>query len=162
EAGCADWIETMPRRGYRFVGPVVPAADANGAGARPIQTGLTERSKELASPSPGDPDLVVGRTAPLEMLDQMTQRMLAGQRQIAFGTGEAGIGKTVFIAKAMERLTGQGFDLLYGRCTERFGTDEVFLPLIDALVTRYRANGLDLLPAIRSHAPSWMLQLPSD
>jgi DNA-binding winged helix-turn-helix (wHTH) protein/tetratricopeptide (TPR) repeat protein len=166
EAGCADWIETMPRRGYRFVGPVVPAADAHSAGGssgtKQIQAEFADRGKELVPPASGDPHLVVGRTAPLEMLDQMTQRMLAGQRQIAFVTGEAGIGKTAFIAKAMERLTGQGFDLLYGRCTERFGTDEVFLPLIDALVTRYRANGLDLLPAIRSHAPSWMLQLPSD
>jgi DNA-binding winged helix-turn-helix (wHTH) protein/tetratricopeptide (TPR) repeat protein len=165
EAGCADWIETLPRRGYRFVGPVAATADTDGAdasSAKPIQAGLVDRGKELMSTAPGDPHLVVGRTAPFEMLDRMTQRMLAGQRQIAFVTGEAGIGKTAFIAKAMERLTGQGFDLLYGRCTERFGTDEVFLPLIDALVTRYRANGLDLLPAIRSHAPSWMLQLPSD
>ena len=165
EAGCADWIETMPRRGYRFVGPVAATAGTNGAdasSATPIHAGSMDRAKEPTSPAPGDPHLVVGRTAPFEVLDQMTQRMLAGQRQIAFVTGEAGIGKTAFIAKAMERLTGQGFDLLYGRCTERFGTDEVFLPLIDALVTRYRANGLDLLPAIRSHAPSWMLQLPSD
>lgn len=79
---------------------------------------------------------------------------------MAFVTGEAGIGKTAFIAKAIERLTEQGFDLLYGRCTERFGTDEVFLPLIDALVNRYRANGPELISAVRAHAPTWILQLP--
>ena len=32
----------------------------------------------------------VGRTAPLETLDGMTQRMLAGDRQVVFITGEAG------------------------------------------------------------------------
>ena len=163
EAGGADWIETMPRRGYRFVGPVVRAEGGNGKSiARPVQGGSTARAVEPIPSASGGAHLVVGRNAPLEMLDRMTQSMFAGQRQIAFVTGEAGIGKTAFIAKAMERLTGQGVDLLYGRCTERFGTDEVFLPLIDALVTRYRANGLNLLPAIRAHAPSWILQLPSD
>ena len=161
EAGGADWIETMPRRGYRFVGPVVRSQKTNGSSvATSGQQALTQRSGEpILSPS-GDPSLVVGRTAPLEMLEGMKQRILAGQRQVAFVTGEAGIGKTAFIAKATELLTGQGFDLLYGRCTERFGNNEVFLPLIDALVTRYRANGLDLLPIIRTHAPTWMLQLP--
>lgn len=104
---------------------------------------------------------IVGRDAPLEMLDRMTQRMLTGQRQIAFVTGEAGIGKTAFIEKAVERLSQQGVDLLCGRCTERFGTDEAFLPLIDALVTRCRSmDGEELLTAIRRHAPTWMLQMP--
>jgi DNA-binding winged helix-turn-helix (wHTH) protein/tetratricopeptide (TPR) repeat protein len=161
EAGGADWIETMPRRGYRFVGPAVRAERGNGLSiAKSDRPELPGRAAEPISSVPGDPHLVVGRTAPLEILDQMTQRALAGQRQIAFVTGEAGVGKTAFIAKATERLTGQGFDLLYGRCTERFGTEEVFLPLIDALVTRYRANRADLLPAIRTHAPTWMLQIP--
>ena len=141
EAGGADWIETMPRRGYRFVGPAVRAERGNGSSiAKSDRPELPGRAAEPISSAPGDPHLVVGRTAPLEILDQMTQRALAGQRQIAFVTGEAGVGKTAFIAKATERLTGQGFDLLYGRCTERFGTEEVFLPLIDALVTRYRAK----------------------
>ena len=161
EVGGEDWIETMPRRGYRFVGPVSRLEKTQGSSIEGSgQLLSTERSAEALPSLPGDPHLVVGRTAPLETLDRMKQRIVAGQRQIAFVTGEAGIGKTAFIAKVMERLTGQGFDLLYGRCTERFGNNEVFLPLIDALVTRYRANGLDLLPAIRMHAPTWMLQLP--
>ncbi len=61
----------------------------------------------------------------------------------------------------MERLSEQGVDLLYGRCTERFGTDEAFLPLIDALVTRSRnPRGVELLAAIRAHAATWLLQMP--
>src|SRR3954469_7869532 len=104
---------------------------------------------------------LVGRVVPIEMLERLTKRMLAGQRQIGFVTGEAGIGKTAFIETAMDRLSQQGIDLLCGRCTERFGTDEAFLPLIDALVTRCRGpSGHELLSAIRAHAPTWMLQLP--
>lgn len=173
EPGGDGWVETLARRGYRFVGPQVrfenvcaesgsaQAEQANGSSIAKSGHGeLMQRAMEPISSRSSDPLLVVGRSAPLEMLDQMKQRMLAGERQMAFVTGEAGIGKTAFITKAMERLTGQGFDLLYGRCAERFGTDEVFLPLIDALVTRCRTNGSELLTAIRALAPTWLLHLP--
>jgi class 3 adenylate cyclase len=121
-----------------------------------------EQSAPAAS-VPTDPrsHLMVGRDAPLQLLDRITQRMLAGQRQVALVTGEAGIGKTAFIQMAVDRLTQHGVDFLYGRCTERFGTDEVFLPLIDALVMRCRATGGgELLTAIRTHAPTWLLHIP--
>jgi DNA-binding winged helix-turn-helix (wHTH) protein/tetratricopeptide (TPR) repeat protein len=139
-------IKTLPRKGIRFVGAVRESAKA-------VESPVAPTKVEMSYP-------VVGRTVPLEMLDKMTEHVLAGRRQMGFVTGEAGIGKTAFLAKAIERLTEQGFDLLYGRCTERFGTDEVFLPLIDALLNRYRANGVDLLAAIRAHAPTWIVQLP--
>ena len=139
-------IKTLPRKGVRFIGTVREAT-------KEVESAVTPPKVEISS-------LVVGRTAPFETIDRMTRHALSGQRQMAFVTGEAGIGKTAFIAKAIERLTEQGFDLLYGRCTERFGTDEVFLPLIDALVNRYRANGPELISAIRAHAPTWILQLP--
>lgn len=104
----------------------------------------------------------VGRTAALETLDGLTQRMLAGNRQVVFVTGEAGIGKTTFIDMAMDRLLGYGLNPLRGHCTERFGSDEAFLPLIDALITRCRGeHGAAVLEAIRAHAPTWLLQMPS-
>ena len=94
-------------------------------------------------------------TAPLETLDGMTQRMLAGDRQVVFITGEAGIGKTTFIEMAVERLSRYGADALCGHCTERFGTDEAFHPLIDALMTRCRGpGGSSMLEAIRARAPN--------
>jgi class 3 adenylate cyclase/tetratricopeptide (TPR) repeat protein len=129
--------------------------------AKPDLMDGEQDSRMLLSSNDPRSHLIVGRTAPLEMLDRMTQRMLTGQRQIAFVTGEAGIGKTAFIEMAVERLSHQGVDLLCGRCTERFGTDEAFLPLIDALATRCRTTGgVELLAAIRAHAPTWMLQMP--
>ncbi len=139
-------IKTLPRKGVRFIGTVREAA-------REVESVAAPPKAEVSN-------LVVGRTAPLERIDQMTRHVLSGQRQMAFVTGEAGIGKTAFIAKAIELLTEQGFDLLYGRCTERFGTDEVFLPLIDALVNRFRTNGQELISAVRAHAPAWILHLP--
>jgi predicted ATPase len=104
----------------------------------------------------------VGRDAPLQTLENMTKRMLEGERQVAFITGEAGIGKTTFVEMAIERLSRYGVDALLGHCTERFGTDEAFHPLIDALMTRCRGpGGASMLDAIRIRAPTWLLQMPS-
>ena len=171
--GGRSWIETLPRRGYRFVGPVVPTeATRTSVGtfaakstAKPGTSELMDNGEQATIRSASDDPRshqIVGRDAPLEMLDRITRLLQTGQRQIAFVTGEAGIGKTAFIEKAVQRLSQQGIDLLCGRCTERFGTDEVFLPLIDALVTRCRsAGGAELLADVRVHAPTWMLQMPA-
>jgi class 3 adenylate cyclase/predicted ATPase len=104
----------------------------------------------------------VGRAAPLASLDTLAQRVLAGERQLVFITGEPGIGKTTFIEMAIERLSRLGAEALYGHCTERFGTDEAFHPLIDALETRCRGpGGYAVLETIRARAPTWLLQMPS-
>jgi DNA-binding winged helix-turn-helix (wHTH) protein len=174
-SGGRSLIETLPRRGYRFVGTAVrsgdndpPTPDEPRAArssyemAKLPSSKLVDDQKDLPTVSAltdSRAHHMVGRAAPLDMLDRMAQRMLSGQRQIAFVTGEAGIGKTAFIQMAVDRLSQQDVDLLCGRCTERFGTDEAFLPLIDALVTRCRStNGAELQTAIRTHAPTWMLQ----
>ncbi len=104
----------------------------------------------------------VGRAAPLASVDALAQRVLAGERQLVFITGEPGIGKTTFIEMAIERLSRLGAEALYGHCTERFGTDEAFHPLIDALETRCRGpGGSAVLETIRARAPTWLLQMPS-
>jgi DNA-binding winged helix-turn-helix (wHTH) protein/tetratricopeptide (TPR) repeat protein len=156
EPGGDHWIETLPRRGYRFVGPTITRIEKS-VGVEPdtaAARGLASRQSETAR-------WRVGRTGTLEALDRLARRMLVGERQIVFVTGEAGIGKTTFIEMAMEQLSGYGVDTLYGRCTERFGTDEAFLPLIDALISRCRSTGgSSLQEAIRTHAPTWLLQMP--
>jgi DNA-binding winged helix-turn-helix (wHTH) protein len=172
EPGGERWIETLPRRGYRFVGPAttnslpgaiverkapavpdaVPAIVSAGAAGGKSREGLAagRHSRWL-----------VGRSGPLQALDSVTRRMLAGNRQIVFITGEAGIGKTTFIEMAMEQLSRYHVDVLFGHCTERFGTNEAFLPLIDALTTRCRGpGGSVVLEAVRAHAPTWLLLMP--
>lgn len=172
EPGGDRWIETLPRRGYRFVGPsgtisrhgaivdgrAPPPRDAVPLVIPSSVTGdRTQEGPALARRS----RWLVGRTGPLATLDSVTQRMLAGDRQIVFITGEAGIGKTSFIEMAMEQLSRHQVDVLCGHCTERFGTNEAFLPLIDALTARCRGpGGSVVLEAIRANAPTWLLQMP--
>ena len=121
--GGRSWIETLPRRGYRFVGIAVRSGDKDPpAPDEPWATKLSYEMAKLPSSKLVDdqknlPTLsvltdsrahhMVGRAAPLDMLDRMAQRMLTGQRQIAFVTGEAGIGKTAFIQMAVNQLSQQ-------------------------------------------------------
>jgi len=135
----ARFIVTVPGRGYRFTpSAAVPAVAAPRQGWR------------------------VGRQAALETLERLIQQVLAGDRQVVFITGEAGIGKTTLVEMALQRLSRYGPGVLWGRCTELFGTDEAFLPLIEALEERCRSeDGPALLTALRAHAPTWLAQMPA-
>src|SRR5262249_55019921 len=71
------FIETLSRRGYRFIPPV--------------QEGPATAPALPRSPA-SDP--LVGRAGALETLHACLHRALHGQRQLVFVTGEPGIGKT--------------------------------------------------------------------
>jgi AAA ATPase domain len=89
------------------------------------------------------------------------QKALAGNRQVVFVTGEAGIGKTTLVDMAMQRLGRLGFGVLRCCCNELFGTHEAFMPLIESLQELCRgADGSELLKALRDQAPTWLAQMP--
>ena len=142
------YIETVTRRGYRFIAPV--------SGAPRMETARQPEVRLVSQPR-----WWVGRTGQIEALDNLFEQAVAGDRQVVFITGEAGIGKTTFVEMVMERLLGRGVGVLWGRCIEHFGTDEAFLPLIEALQARCgEADGPLLLKTLRNHAPTWLAQMP--
>ena len=150
-----SYIETVTRRGYRFIASVT-AAQSPGVAA-------SVEGEAFVSDEPADQHRHwrVGRAAPLEILDLALQQVLASHRQIVFVTGEAGIGKTTFVQMAMERIERSGMGVLHSGCTELFGTHEAFLPLIEALHEQCsRADGAFLLKSLRDHAPTWLAQMP--
>ena len=73
------FIETVHRRGYRFIAPLSSAA---GVGPPQADSGLPT---------------LVGREQELSRLHDWFGRAQAGARQIVFVTGEAGIGKTTLV-----------------------------------------------------------------
>ncbi|MCI0598379.1 MAG: AAA family ATPase [Beijerinckiaceae bacterium] len=148
------YIETVARRGYRFIAPIT-AAQRGSAGKQP---GL--ESHEL--PLPGSqPRWRVGRVGPLDVLERVLRQAAAGNRQMVFVTGEAGIGKTTLVEMLVERISQRGAGVLLGRCVEHFGTDEAFLPFIEALQECCGGpDGPFVLKALREHAPAWLAQLP--
>src|SRR5215471_12412829 len=82
------FIETLRKRGYQFIAPVTDARTAGG----------TESEVESSGK-------IVGREAALARLESHLKRASAGQRQIVFVTGEAGIGKTKLVDLFQQRVT---------------------------------------------------------
>ena len=132
------FIETAHRRGYRFIGHIEKAAldcdpkaqafsepallrgygeneqiPEEAAEKRALKRGDSGRLvlHSVLPPSPPTPVGLVGRESALARLRALLARVRGGERQVAFITGEAGIGKTslveVFLQEAMFlRATG--------------------------------------------------------
>jgi DNA-binding winged helix-turn-helix (wHTH) protein/tetratricopeptide (TPR) repeat protein len=140
------FIETAHRRGYRFIAQLAPNA---------------------SSPAPATPvfsieqTTVVGRDTALARLHNALQKMLRGERQIVFITGEAGIGKTSLVDAFIESIQPRGsIRIGRGQCLEQYGTGEAYLPLLEAIGRLCRDEEL-LVQLLRDHAPLWLLQMPA-
>jgi len=104
------FIETLSRRGYRFIAPVTENAPARRAAAL------------------GPAKVLVGRDGPLAELHRCLGRMSNGERQIVFVTGEPGIGKTAVADAFIDRAASAAPDirLARGQCIEGYGSKEAY------------------------------------
>ena len=112
------FIETIPKRGYRFIAPVSAPVEAESL------IGAIGPARDL-----------VGRGSAFEVLREMWRRALNGERQIVFITGEAGIGKTA-LAEEFQRQVAVGersVHIAHGQCIEGYGSKEPYAPMLNAL-----------------------------
>jgi tetratricopeptide (TPR) repeat protein len=135
------YIETLHRRGYRFIG--MPPA--------PPPVAMT-----AAAP------ILVGREGELAQLHDALVRARAGQRQVIFVTGEPGIGKTSLVQTFVTQAVACGdVQVAWGQSAEHYGASEPYLPVLDALVRAGRGpSGQWLIRALDQHAPTWLAQMP--
>ena len=135
-----SFIETVPRRGYRFIAP---------------------RTRKAQVPV-GPRGAVVGRDSVLAHLEDRLTHALAGQRQLVFLSGEAGIGKTAVLDAFLARAASDP-DLLIARgtCLEHYGAAEAYLPVLEAFGRMLREPGAErVIRVLKTYAPSWLAQLP--
>jgi DNA-binding winged helix-turn-helix (wHTH) protein/predicted ATPase len=149
------FIETAHRRGYRFIGPIE---------AHEVQPKLQDISVAPAGVASGCQDFrggVVGRDEALSRMDVWLEKMLRGERQIVFVTGEAGIGKTALVDTFVRRIaTDRNIRIGRGQCLEQYGTSEAYLPILEA-IGRLGRDQRQVAEVLRAHAPLWLLQLPA-
>jgi DNA-binding winged helix-turn-helix (wHTH) protein/Tfp pilus assembly protein PilF len=132
------YIETVSRRGYRFIATSnAPAALARA----PVATASS----------------MIGRAQPLERLRTAWQLAAAGKRQIVWIAGEAGVGKTTLAEQFLAEVGDA--ECAHGQCVEQYGAGEPYLPVLEALTALCRRDKA-LAELIRSVAPTWLLQLP--
>src|SRR5215831_13739477 len=136
------FIETVPRRGYRFIAPRV----------------RTSRRPAVAD----EQGKLVGRDGVMAALETRFARACAGERQLVFLTGEAGIGKTTVLDAFVTRVA-QEPDVMIARgaCLEHYGVAEPYLPVLEAIGRWLREPGSErAIRLLEKYAPTWVLQLP--
>ncbi len=152
------FIETAHRRGYRFVGPI---ADSGHAPARDPELQSNHAAYGPATRAADSLQRVVGREDSLSQMQGLVGKMLGGERQIIFVTGEAGIGKTSLVDTLARRIASdRNIRIGRGQCLEQYGTSEAYLPVLEAIGRLCREHQ-ELVDVLRAHAPMWLLQMPS-
>jgi DNA-binding winged helix-turn-helix (wHTH) protein/tetratricopeptide (TPR) repeat protein len=136
------YIETVSRRGYRFIGRASAAPAAQPIG----EWGLTPPAQAF-----------IGRTEAVSRLHQAWDLALTGKRTMVWVAGDPGTGKTTLV----DHFVAQLRDVAIGRgqCVEQYGDGEPYLPILDAIAELCRADPT-AAELLRTVAPLWLLQLP--
>lgn len=143
-------IETVHRRGFRFIAKV------------------TETASNEASPSgwgvrAADPQVFVGREAERRRLIELFLEACSGKRQTVFIAGPTGVGKTSLLDTFLDSLPATGCPVWIARGSgvEQRGTRESYMPVLDALEgLARRPDGARLIALLRRAAPTWLVQIP--
>jgi DNA-binding winged helix-turn-helix (wHTH) protein/tetratricopeptide (TPR) repeat protein len=143
------FIETLHRRGYRFI--------ANVTTAPPSLASINAQAL-----SPAYESTIVGRDAELAQLQTWYSQSLSGKRQIVFVGGEIGIGKTAFVRAFLNSIASDGTRFAHGQCLEHYGAGEPYMPVLEALTQLSRDPvGGDLPTILGRLAPTWLAQMPA-
>lgn len=149
-----DLLVTLHGQGYRL--------DLPAEAQPPVRAAVVPAAPTAAAGAPLAAGSVVGREAELRQLAGALASARAGERQVVFVTGEAGIGKTTLVEAFLASLETLGPDVGMGRgqCVQRYGTGEALMPLLEALGQLNRAPQAARLTAVlRRRAPAWVAEL---
>ena len=141
------FIETLPRRGYQFIAEV----------------------REWETAEPGAPPTrhrgrLVGRDGELGTLRDCLRKVMSGQRQLVFITGEPGIGKTALVDGFQDQTVAAepSVRIALGQCVDGHGGMEAYYPMLEALGQLCRSPaGNRVVDILATHAPTWLVQFPA-
>lgn len=150
------YIETLPRRGYRFIAATV-LLNNNRVAASHDAAVSEDTSSEVAGVETATSPLFVGRIGPLKRLHQAWERVLQGNKAIIWVAGEPGIGKTTLIEHFASGL--KDVARVFGQCVQHHGSGEPYLPVFEALSELCKRDPA-AASLLRDVAPTWLLQLP--
>jgi DNA-binding winged helix-turn-helix (wHTH) protein/tetratricopeptide (TPR) repeat protein len=106
-----DFIQTVSKRGYRFVAPVRELVDD---GSETASAGIA-LPRTLLVPAAVE---FVGRDAELSQMQDVWQRAKGGRHQLLLVAGEPGIGKTRLALEFARRHASDATTVLVGCCDE--------------------------------------------
>ncbi|GGH08051.1 ATP-binding protein [Silvibacterium dinghuense] len=128
DPACPRFIQTVPKRGYRFLAAVTEA-------------------EETAVASGG----LVGRDAELRLLAEHLKRVKSGERSTLILTGEPGIGKTALLdAFCAAQGTDDGLRVARGQAIEGFAGKEALYPVHEAVSEMCSVDEAKVRPALQA------------
>ncbi|MDQ3421083.1 MAG: winged helix-turn-helix domain-containing protein, partial [Acidobacteriota bacterium] len=143
------YLETVHRRGYRFVARIAGADNVS------PEYGATDLSRT---------DLIlVGRDPVLQQMRASLLAAMAGTRRVVFLSGDPGIGKSAVInAFLAEERTGPAVHVAGAACVEQYGAIEAYRPLLEMLTRLCKQpDGARVVATLAQCAPTWLAQLPA-
>ncbi|HEY9126334.1 MAG TPA: AAA family ATPase, partial [Acidobacteriaceae bacterium] len=156
------FIQTLPKRGYRFVAEVTEREEAPRSVSLRMEA---PRKSENQAPAPvvavevEEPPSIVDRETELAALRGEFAAVVSGQRRVVFVTGEAGIGKTALIdvfSYECRRLPA-GVRVGRGQCVEGLGGREEYYPVMEALSQMCASpDGGRACEVLSKIAPAWL------
>ena len=141
------FIETLSRRGYRFLPAVHPAI--------PFQM-------EKSTGSPDADLLLVERDEQLDILKKCFDRATTGERQLVFVTGVPGIGKSALIASFIAWIRRQALGTRYSivPCFKKEGRRGAYSSLINLFEGLCENDSTEATArSLEEYAPSWIQHL---
>ena len=105
---------------------------------------------------------MVGRGQELAELQAAFGLAAAGAGSLICIKGEPGIGKSTLVEEFVGELTssGQNYCIARGRCSERLGSGEAYLPFLEALDSLLHSDsGESVSRLMKVLAPSWYLEI---
>src|SRR5262245_13683456 len=124
KSGSPQFIRTFPKRGYQFVAPVTDGRQLRAEGTPDTTTPFIDR-----------------RTARAQIETCLT-RVAREARQVVFMAGEAGVGKTTFVDRFVQRIgLMPEARIARGQCIEGFGGQEAYYPLLEVVDQLVRRSG---------------------
>jgi len=146
DAGQPRFIQTLPKRGYCFIAPIVEARSATPA---------------LMAPCEIKPSGFINRSSELELLKKEFARAGQGQRRTILVAGEAGIGKTALIdVFCRPENLGESIIVARGQCVPGVSSKEEYYPVMEALSQLCASADGDAVCRILARlAPAWLARL---
>src|ERR1035437_8927248 len=139
-----QFIETLHRRGYRFIAEI----------------SAVTRDEPLSNATEVQ---IIGRQRIISDILEIWSVGERGARQVLFMSGEPGIGKTTVVQHVLARVTAAGTArATWGQCLQHYGIGEPYQPLLEAIMRLCRQpGGADLVPILERYGPTWLAQLPA-
>jgi DNA-binding winged helix-turn-helix (wHTH) protein/tetratricopeptide (TPR) repeat protein len=172
-------IKTLHGRGFRFIAPVREEGGESVRAEAQVRPGRSDAAGAPALRAPpvkwshpepdagegiaGPDDLLVGRDAELDYLEELLDEAMLGARRVVFLTGEVGIGRTALLERFVESARRRGgVGVAAGQCVDQHGPGEAYMPVLEA-IGRYCSQPASegLVALLWRVAPTWLGQMPS-